>query len=290
LNSWEAAFSKISRRGLFDVIDELDLEPPFEFSFTDATSDIPALIDDELTAQSPPLGRIIDLPGRDVALATDSLVCLTKFLHVVQSSRANARRGAITWSIVDAYHASLLGARALCAFMGIIPYTVRGRTALIDYRPEFGTPQDRIKFRKQHGRPESPVALLVPKTAHLEQADLWKLVRRSLQFAKLNETRKEFDEVLAALDASAGSLRNAVLYDALTWTRKEDSSTLREPYLSIADINAALAQLPAPTALFDSIFLLVQDCAMRFKSRVTLRDDTLPRSIVLAPEPHVLAA
>jgi hypothetical protein len=174
--------------------------------------------------------------------------------------------------------------------MGIIPYTVRGRTALIDYRPEFGTPQDRIKFRKQHGRPESPVALLVPKTAHLEQADLWKLVRRSLQFAKLNETRKEFDEVLAALDASAGSLRNAVLYDALTWTRKEDSSTLREPYLSIADINAALAQLPAPTALFDSIFLLVQDCAMRFKSRVTLRDDTLPRSIVLAPEPHVLAA
>lgn len=290
MNSWEAAFSKVSRRSLFEVIDELDVEPPFDFSFIDANSDLPGLIEDELSTQSPPFERVIELPGRDVALANDALVCLTKFLHVLQSGRANARRGAITWSIVDAYHASLLGARALCAFMGMIPYSVRGRTALVDYRPEIGTPQDRKKFRKQYGRPDSPIAVLVPKPAQLKQADLWKLLKRNLQFAKLEEARKEFDEITAVIDASGGSLRNAVLYDALAWTRKEDSSTLREPFLCVADINTILAEHPGATALFDSIFALVQDCALRFRSKVTLVPDALPASITLAAEPHVLAA
>lgn len=290
MNKWEAAFSKISRRHLFEVIDELDIAPPFAFSFRNSNSYIPELIESELDDSRPPFQKIIELPGRDVALATDALVCVVKFLHVLQSARSNALRGAITWSIVDSYHASLLGARAICALMGVVPYTVRKRTVLIDFRPEFGSPQDRTRFRKTHGHPNNPIAIFVPQPAHLEQKHIWALMHRQMAFARMTRQRPEFDTIMSAIDGSPAEFRNLVMYDSLGWLRKQDCSTLRQTIMTATQIDNAIAPNIAAIQMGDAIYSLIQDSVFRLRGKIGLTANSLPGAIALAPSTCVLSA
>lgn len=252
---------------------------------------MPDLISQQVEERQPPHEIVIDLPDRDVALVTDALTCITKFLHVVQSCRANARRGALTWSVVDAYHAALLGGRAIAATMGVVPYLLGGRSYLVDFRPEFGTPQDRIKFRKTFGRQDSPILILSPRVPHFEQNDQWHLVSRLLRFALHDiEDASRLELLIEAAVNFPGEIRNAVVYDSLKWIWRADSSSLSQETLDPSKIAETLSENPAGTQFLDRIFSQVQEQFRVLASKVGLSSNSVPRSIDLAPSPHLLAA
>lgn len=291
MNRWEAALTRVSRRSISEAVETLAVEPPFAFNFAEAVSEMPGLIAEQVEDKQPPHEIIIDLPDRDVTLATDMLVCITKFLHVVQCCRANARRGALTWGIVDAYHAAILGARAVGATMGVIPYVVSGRSFLVDFRPEVGTPQDRIKFRKTYGRHESPILVLSPRPAHFEQNDQWKLLIRLLRFAAQNYADPARLQVLIdAADRFPGEVRNLVVYDSLKWIWRGDSSSLSQETLSSAAIAELLAENPCGTDLLDGLYSLLQDQFNTLTAKLDLSATAVPRAIELRPAPRLLAA
>jgi hypothetical protein len=293
LRSWEAAFDKISRREFVEVIESLDVSPPFDFDFKCHLSEVPEFISDVLDSEEIPLQKAFALPGRDVLYVGDTLACISKFLHVVESCRIHANRGALTWALVDAYHASILGARAICAQLGIMQYSVNGRTILVDFRPEFGSPQDSRKFRKNFGNLESPARFLVPQPKHLEQKHVWKLVGRMMRLCTTgtSDITTPCQKIEELSKSSPGAERNAVMYDSIGWRWRDDhTGTDRPPGLSDADINSRLFEVQANMELLDNIYLIVIDHLEAMSAKISLSLDSFPVGKLRSAESYILTS
>jgi hypothetical protein len=293
LNSWEAAFDKISRRSFLDVLGALDVQPPFSFSFLDAESDLPDFLEVQLDAQGVPCQQPVEFPARDVALARDVLICASKFAHVLQASRANAARGAVTWAVVESYHATFLAVRTLCALLGIIPYSIGPRTVLVDFRPEAGTPQDAIKFRKTFGKFDSPIRILAPTPKHLEQKHFWKLAERLFKHAQASseDDSVELDLLEAAARSSPGAFRNEVLYNPVSWHWRNDVSLLSCTRLvGSRVIVEKLAEVPDEMSLLDTTHTLLLKYLTKLTNEIGLALEALPPDYTISCPPHILVA
>ncbi|MBB6010813.1 hypothetical protein HNR59_000158 [Aquamicrobium lusatiense] len=168
-------------------------------------------------------------------LVRDTLMAASRFYHVIDCARAQVRRGAMTWAMVDSYHASLLGAKAMFALYGLFAYGVHDRTVLVDFRPEFGSIDDTKKFKKANKGVEYPIRVLIPKAKYLEQQDIWALVTRLCNITKT-------DELIGRINESATSplsaFRNATLYDSVAWHWPTD---LVPPRMALANRVARIA-------------------------------------------------
>lgn len=200
---------------------------PFEFQPSTAQSDVPDFLDANWDRVNSESNTIIDLPGRDINYVTDTLIAAAKFFHVVDCARSQVSRGAMTWAIVDSYHAALIGARLVSAMFGVLSYSVRGRTILVDFRPELGSVDDVKSFRKAAKGLNEPIRILCPQPKYLEQADAWALVVRLCTIAE-KDSAPEDVAILEALRATAGekvsAFRNAMLYDSISWEWPDDLS------------------------------------------------------------------
>jgi hypothetical protein len=186
---------------------------------------------------------IISLPGRDVNFVRDVFMCATKYFHVLESVKRNIQHGSMTWAMVDAYHAALLGTRLFGAIYGILSYTIRGRTVLIDYRPNLGSPDDVKAFRREAKGVDDPVRLLRPQPKHLEQADAWALVTRLCSISRPQAEDVDTLRLIKELSQEKiSAFRNLVLYDSVAWEWLDDFGTppasleIRQDRL--ADINS----------------------------------------------------
>jgi hypothetical protein len=221
MKDWQAASDKIRRRNATAIIESISVDTPFNFSLGVDTSDVPDFLESEwLRFESSP-NTVFSLVGRDVNLARDLLISITKYFHVVENARKLRARGALTWMIVDAYHAALLGARVLTAFHGVLSYSVRNRTVLMDYRPNFGSPDEKKRFLKEYKGMEDPVRLLCPTKQKLDQRETWSLLQRLCRISDNDKNAPE-GKLNSSLQDVAGkplsTIRNKILYDSVYWT------------------------------------------------------------------------
>ena len=192
----------------------------------DTRSDVPDFLEFNWNNLGSDFETVISLPGRDFNFATDILISLTKYFHVLECARAQLSRGAATWTMVDTYHSAMLGARGLIALYGILCYTVQGRTVLVDFRPELGDADYRSKFSKMYKRIDDPIRVLRPKKLLLEQRDAWGLIVRLVNITKNAESQDEelMKQIADIAETTLSSLRNKVLYDSVYWEWSNDFS------------------------------------------------------------------
>jgi hypothetical protein len=218
VSKWDASFQQVRRRGAADVQANLDVTTPFLFDVQGQMSDVPGYIDAQWSTIGGAENSIMSLPGRDMNLVRDTLMAASRFYHVIDCARAQVRRGAMTWAMVDSYHASLVGAKAMCALYGLFAYGVRDRTVLVDFRPELGSVDDAKKFRKANKGVDQPIRVLIPKAKYLEQQDAWALVTR---LCNITPSPPENADMIGRIKEAAGSplsaFRNGTLYDSVAW-------------------------------------------------------------------------
>ncbi|MCZ7927294.1 hypothetical protein [Agrobacterium pusense] len=246
------------------------VETPFSFDPITSKSEVPDFLDDSWESIEGENARILNFPGRDANLVQDTLICATKFYHVLNSVRSHIARGAMTWAFVDAYHAALVSTRLLGALYGVFSYTVRGRTILVDYRPEFGSVDDEKKFLKANRDVKEPTRIMKP-VAQLSQKDSWALCVR------LANITPEVDGVdwaavqrMKALAADkVSSFRNGILYDAVAWGKLDDfgaGGTAAEFRKAIVEASAEPHTLTIETLL--AMFDLINPCLVSFCQQV----------------------
>jgi hypothetical protein len=239
VSKWDGSFQQIRRRSAADVRTNLNVAVPFLFDIQGQESDLPGYLDSQWETLTRSENSVISLPGRDMNLVRDTLMAASRFYHVIDCARAQVRRGAMTWAMVDSYHASLLGAKAMFALYGLFAYGVRDRTVLVDFRPELGSVDHAKKFKKANKTVEHPIRVLTPKPKHLEQQDAWALVTR---LCNITLTTPEDVELIDRIKESAGSplsaFRNATLYDSVAWQWPSD---LAPPRMTPANRIARIA-------------------------------------------------
>ena len=239
VSKWDGVFQQIRRRSAADVRTDLDVAVPFLFDVQGQESDLPGYLDAQWDTLSGHENLIINLPGRDMNLVRDTLMAASRFYHVIDCARAQVRRGAMTWAMVDSYHASLLGAKAMFALYGVFAYGMRDRTVLVDFRPELGSVDDAKKFKKANKEVENPIRVLIPKAKYLEQKDAWALMTR---LCNITQTTLENAELIRRIKESAESplsaFRNATLYDSVAWQWPSDFVS---PRMALANRIARIA-------------------------------------------------
>lgn len=226
MKDWASAGDKIRRRSFPHLIESLKIETPFAFDPENSFSEVPDFIETNWDSIKDSSDTIISLPGRDVNFTRDCLISIYKFFHVLECARSQFERGALTWMMVDAYHASLLGARSLCALFGVLSYSVKGRTILIDFRPEFGSVDDMKRFRKEYHRADNPIRVLQPAARLLEQKDVWTILKRICNVCeRLDGMTDALDKLSATAAKPLSQIRNQVLYDSVFWQWRADFSS-----------------------------------------------------------------
>ena len=244
MTKWDGAFRTIRRRSTEEIAEGLAVAPPFDFRADEDRSDIPDFIDASWHENGTEIDSVVSLPGRDVNYARDTLICAKKYLHVLESVKSQVNRGCMTWAMVDAYHAALLGTRLFGAVYGVLSYSARGRTVLIDYRPDLGSPDDVKAFKKIAKGIDFPIRVLKPQPKHLEQSDAWSLVTRLCAIARPQAA--DLPRLLSIKNLSEKKLsafRNGILYDSVAWEWLDDFNTVGVPrettHVRLADDDAS---------------------------------------------------
>lgn len=227
-SKWDASFNQVRRRSVSDVHANLAITTPFLFNVRGEVSDVPSFIEGRLATIPGEEDSVISLPGRDVNLVRDTLMAASRFYHVIECARAQVRRGSMTWAMVDAYHASLVGAKVIFTLYGLFTYSVRDRTVLVDFRPELGSVDDTKKFRRANRDVEQPIRVFTSKAKYLEQKDAWALVTR---LCNITHASSEGADLVGRIKEAAASplsaLRNHTLYDSVAWQWPSDLASPR---------------------------------------------------------------
>lgn len=235
MKSWDAAVNQVRRRAAIEVVRSIRLEPPFEFDPTANPSDISDFLETEWERILSSHDTVLELPGRDLNFARDVLIAATKFFHVLDCARQARERGALTWTLVDAYHAALLGSRAIAALYGVLSYSVKGRTLLVDFRPEFGRVDEVKKFKREHRGISDPIRILRPDKGLFEQRDAWSLLGRLCNVTPDFEGElKRIAGLSEISEQPLSALRNQILYDSVYWKWREDFELTRADESTLA--------------------------------------------------------
>lgn len=287
MKDWSTASERIRRRTVLEIADSLAVESPFRFSAVNAQSDTPGYLDANWDILDDTQDYILSYPGRDANYVNDSLICVAKFWHVIERARANFDHGALTWTVVDAYHACLLGARAISALSGILSYTLRGRTVLLDFRPEFGSPDDRKAFRRAHGAVDEPVRVLRPQNRQLEQKDVWAVLKRVCALSTAADPNKAFYVRISDFAGQPLSQpRNYVFYDSVAWLWRTDFRLQAEAVSFDHSVNSFDVDVDLTLAALNEIFGFSKILLDELSSRIGFDPSTL--SDIATTEPDQL--
>ena len=223
MKNWASAFDCLRQRSIAEVSSSAGVSTPFAFDASQDESDVTQFIDSIWADLGNDADIIMSLPGRDMNLVRDTLICATKFFHIIESVQNHINRGAMTWAIVETYHAALLGTRLIAALYGVLSYGVKGRTVLLDYRPEFGREQDRKKFKRENKGLEEPIRIFRPQSHQLSQSEAWDLVKRLCNITSSPpEDKASIDDLKSIALAKNSSYRNMILYDSVAWGWLDD--------------------------------------------------------------------
>ena len=278
MERWTGAFKEIRRRNFDELCAKIRDKVPYDFENSD--EQIRDFLE-ETWALEKTANAVYSFPGKEAEYIRCFLTAYSKFEHVLDCSRSLFERGSLTWALVDAYHASIIGARAILAALGICIFTIGRRTVVVDMFPEFGTVDQRRKFGKEHKGVDGPVRVMAPSRDQvLDQGNIWNLVRRlvSLKSFASNEEEGLQLAMVDLLDTKPWSDRHEVMYDLSAWRWRGDiglsplSSTDLETLLAATD-----QEVIELSQFVDQIFLLC-----RFYAEKAL-GFTIDGKIVLPP-------
>lgn len=225
MNTWEAAFNCVRLRSVDELIKSIGVDTPFEFDPTQDTSDVADFVEANWEDFGKEHNTIASLPARDMNLVRDTLICATKFFHIVHNVRTHVAGGSMTWAVVDTYHAALLGTRLISALYGVLSYGIQGRTVLIDFRPEFGREDQQKAFRKENKNVEDPVRILRPQPKQLSQSDAWSLINRLCNVTSCPpDEEASVDAMRRVVGEKNSAFRNMIFYDSVAWGWLDDFS------------------------------------------------------------------
>lgn len=114
----------------------------------------------------------------------EAVYLLHKALHVSGCAENQVKRGYKTWSLADAYQASLFGAKAILHFCGIAFAEFGSKALLIDIFPK---EQDTNKRRKQKLKlPEDPKIQFTRFNMQFQHKHIWAIFQRLLNVFDMN--------------------------------------------------------------------------------------------------------
>ena len=94
---------------------------------------------------------------------------------------------------------------------------MKGRTLLVDFRPEFGRVDEVKKFKREHRGINDPIRILRPDKALFEQRDAWSLLGRLCNVTPDFEGElKRIAGLSEISELPLSALRNQILYDSST--------------------------------------------------------------------------
>jgi hypothetical protein len=234
---------------------------------------------------------VIEFPGKRASFAADAMSAFSKFYHVMGCSRLLMSSGAMTWSISDGYHTSMLGGRAVLASFGVLPYSFPGRTVLVDFFPEYGSKDQRNAFKKATKDITEPVRLLAPISSPLlEQKELWRVVERIGNVAELDADEQGlFLQIVDLLKERPWTTRNQSLYDSVAWIWPSDIAMPSVPApQQTTMLSTSGADIFAFSSFLDTIFDLVEHYQAQLNASQRFGALMTPPNVIGCTSPFVL--
>lgn len=155
------------------------------------------------------------------AVVSEGLSLSLKAMRGWGSASAVLDFGCPSWSRLDYYHAALLGARSICAMLGVGMWSRDGVTWLID-----SFPQDADIKRAGGQMPEAgKYPALFRRIAQPTQADYWGLFLRICRVYGKDSLSPFFTHLENIDYKSISANRHAIVYKASGWAWAEDVRT-----------------------------------------------------------------
>jgi hypothetical protein len=289
MERWTGAFQDIRVRKFDDILAQCNT--PVSFSFSGDENLLKDFIIDVWSEDCFP-NFIINFPEKNQEFVKAFLTGYSKFEHVLDCSRNMFERGSLTWGLVDAYHASIVGARSIAAALGVCIFNIKGRTVLVDLFPELGSVDQRRAFRKANKDIEFPIRVLAPsKEKLLEQSKLWDLIHRLFNLRSFaSSTEESYQTALSELiKAKPWADRHDILYDLASWRWPTDIalSPLQPEQLQTL-MFATDDEVTEFNQFVDKIFELNRHYADAFLAKVAGKSIALPDGYATATAPGCL--
>lgn len=158
------------------------------------------------------------------AVVSEGLALSLKAMRGWGSASAVLDFGCPSWSRFDYYHSALLGARSICAMLGVGMWSRDGNTWLIDALPQAAD----VKRAGAELEETWMYPALLKRISNSKQADYWGLFLRVCRVYGRDKLSHLFGQ-LAGIDfKSASANRHAIVYNASGWAWPDD---LRSKFL-----------------------------------------------------------
>jgi hypothetical protein len=146
----------------------------------------------------------------------EAVYLLHKAFHVTGCAENQARQGYKTWSLADAYQASLFGAKAILYFFGIALAEFKSKAVLIDIWPK---EEDTHRRRKQKLRlPDDLSIQFIKLNMKFEHRHVWAIFQRLLRVIDINIWPETYIQALTKLEiAEFAKQRNLLQYKNEVW-------------------------------------------------------------------------
>ena len=223
MKSWDAVFSKVRDRSVDRIETEIRAVSLGDYSFETYVSAVPELINKNSEDGLKDFDKVLEIPDKRGMFVSEVLYAFSKFFHVLACTNQLSSTGALTWSAVESYHSTLFGAKAFLASFGILTYSTRGATVLVDFWPEFGRREHEKKFRKEFGASGDFVRLMSPNSL-LQQKQLWEGVQRLCRVGTSDDVDFEgkLNALASLIDTAPWQVRHANFYSSESWTWPDD--------------------------------------------------------------------
>ncbi|HKR02421.1 MAG TPA: hypothetical protein VJT09_17220 [Pyrinomonadaceae bacterium] len=188
----------------------------------------------------------------------EAVYLLHKAFHVTGCAENQAAQGYITWSLADAYQASLFGAKAILYFCGIALAEYNNKAVLIDVFPK---EEDINKRRKQKLKlPEDPTIQLIKLNMKFEHRHVWAIFQRLLAVFDMSVWDNKYIRALKKLGhKDFAKQRNELNYKNEIWIHNDLHNLTIEPTFGVllTDIEDALVyELESDFSLHLSLAIL----------------------------------
>ena len=290
MDRWTGAFKQIRVRNFADLLETAPSQAEFTF---DGDSSLLKEFVAQAWLEDKVANLILNFPERSLEYVRAFLAGYSKFEHVLDCSRCMFARGALTWGLVDAYHASIVGARSISAALGVCIFNLGGRTVLVDLFPDRGSVDHAKQFRKDNKGVEYPIRVLAPtKDKVLEQAKVWALIERLFDLRSFATSEEEVLQISLKdlLKTKPWTDRHEILYDLCSWRWPSDIALAPMQKSDLEVLLFATDQdLIEFNSFVDKIYELNRHYAEKFVARTASDSIKLPAGASVVTSPGVVA-
>lgn len=231
-------------------------------------------------------GQYVNAPGIERNAMSDLIRLKLKADMAWASTGALFESGRVSWSSVDAHHASVLFAKYIVGICGVFIIRHGETWHFIDIFPDLksGNQKREKKFREETRSLNDPVTVVSNSKHKVEQQHVWDLFQRMVRI--LNTSRldeREQSWVQNFKFKGYQSLRNKIFYTGHFWPERNDLlQPTAPPYEmnSIPEINDFHENIWINSESRDHVLLCVMREISEKLSPEFLRNPTLQESLV----------